>query len=115
MDKLRDRYEAAGQAAINAMKLKDEVTFEVTFGIVPDRSQSGMPTPGWWFIIQLRQNLLLGQAPIVGWEAIPSTNLTDDLVGSLAVQMLEKARSVRDESNRAPNQVQALPAGLVRK
>lgn len=115
MDNLRDAYEAAGQAAIDKIKLTDAVTFEVSMGIVPDPQNGGIPAQGWWMILQLRHNKLLGQPPIVGAQAVASTNISLEFIGRLATEMLEQARAERDKMNATPVQSQGLPAGLVKR
>ena len=113
MDKLRDTYEAAGQAAIDKVKLTDQATFEVSLSVVPNGE--GLPVPGWLACLTLKHNLLLGQPPIVGCQPVPSTNLSLDFVGFMATQMLESARQERDKLNAKPGPAQGLPAGLVKR
>ncbi len=109
MDKLRERYEAAGQAAIDSVKFTDDAVFEVSFGVVPD-PQTGTPVMGTWLILALRHNILIGQTPVIVSIPVPSLNLGPEFLARAVADMLEQARQARDKMNAVP--VQQVPAGL---
>lgn len=107
MDKLRARYEAIGNRELNKRLLSDDGSFECSMGIVPGKD--GQPVPGFWFLVQLKHNKLLGQPPIVSCIPVPAVNIADEAIENLAAQLLEDSRQRRDEMNSAPVQ---LPGGL---
>jgi hypothetical protein len=112
VEKLRDKYEAWGQDAIYKVQFTDNVTFEVSFGLVP--APTGNLTPGVMLILTLQHNLLIGVPPVILPFPAPSLSLGQDYVANAALSLLESARQVRDQANAAPAQAQGLPSGLVK-
>jgi hypothetical protein len=114
MDKLRDHYEAVGQAELDKIRLTDTAVFEASLGLVPNMNPQPGEMPlilGTICVVSLAQNLLLNVGPVVRGAFIPSMNCADESIRSFARGLLEEARTARQQANEELP-VSQLPAGL---